>query len=692
MKISKISLKEYGPIKNFNFQPKDFNVIFGRNETGKTTLVEALTSILFKKTRLRYGKPKDINIELEMDKKTVSLPSVKQGSIISRIEIASLLYIPASESDLYKSDSQKTFWDSLKLMLSQTGTQIPFAILIKKLREGIGYQPKENNWKEEKRKLIENYKKRFEQLKIYIKEIGEIENKKKNLKNMTETYAQLTTELNEIEKFKKYRFYQQVKKLYEDYIDKKNSLVFYQRYSEENLKKWTELEIKKSTLDNQLSEKKETEKEIYTLTEEYNRISKKLELIENHGIKNDVNRYKEIEKEPTFFYPILIFLIGFILLILSFRLNFSILIPLLTFLFSIISVTLVAIKQSRIKIKNLRREQFVIDTKLILPEVKDFEDIEQKIQFFENEKIRIGAVIDTKKERLAHLNSAITTEEIDKKIEELREKSGCAEITQLKKKVEEKKSIENEIRGQGAELSKYLDEKDETKWQRLIDEKKVPPPLKEIDVSKADDIENELKILKKTIEQTQSEIMMFEQIKKKEYNISDEKSVLQEIAELNKCLENYEFELQAVKKGEEILNQMSSELDNFIENLIYGEDSLSEYFYLVTQKYNKVRIENKNFIVVDTAGSEFPLELLSSGAKDQLLICFRLSALKKLFPKGTFLLLDDAFIFADQERRYRLVGLLKKFVNEGNQVIYFTSDEHSKDLLIEHGAYLAVLQ
>ncbi|MEO0162580.1 MAG: AAA family ATPase [candidate division WOR-3 bacterium] len=691
MKILKISLKDYGPIKDFYLQVKDFNVIFGANETGKTAIVEALTSILLK-GKTRYGKPKDINIELEMGKKKINLSSTKQAPIISKTEITSLLYIPASESDLYKSDSQIRFWDTLKLMLSQAGTQTPFANLIEKLRKGIGYTPKEDNWNKEKTRLIENDKNRLEQLKNYIREIGDIEIKKKNLKNMTETYAQLTAELDEIEKFKKYRFYQQVKKLYDDYIDKKNSLMLYQRYSEEDLKKWTELEIKKSTLEKQLNEKKEIEKEFHNLIDEYNKISRTLELIEKHAVREKINQFKEIEKEPNFFYPLLIFLTGFIFLILSFRLNLPILIPLFMFLLSIIGVTATAIKKSRIRIKQLRKEQFVIDTKLILPEVKDFEDIERKIQILEDEKIKIDAIIATKKEYLNNLNSIVTIETFEKEIEDLRKKSGCADIAQLKKRIEEKSSIENEIRGLGAELTKYLDEKDHSKWQRLIDEKKVPLPLKkEVDISNADEIENELKNLKKQIEQIQSEIKIFEEVKRKQYNITEETEVLQEIAELDTRLKNYEFELQAVKKAEEILKQMSNELDNFIENLIYGEDSLSEYFYSVTQRYNKVKIENRNFIAVDTEGNEYPIELLSSGAKDQLLICFRLAALKKLFPEGTFLILDDAFIFADWQRRCRLVELLKKFVDEGNQVIYFTSDEHSRDLLAQHGAEVVTL-
>jgi len=111
----------------------------------------------------------------------------------------------------------------------------------------------------------------------------------------------------------------------------------------------------------------------------------------------------------------------------------------------------------------------------------------------------------------------------------------------------------------------------------------------------------------------------------------------------------------------------------------------------VTRKYKKIKIENQDFVAVDEEGNEYPINLLSSGARDQLLLCFRFSALKKLFPAGIFLLLDDAFIFADWERRCRLAELLKKFVDEGNQVFYFTSDEHSRDLLARYGASVTTL-
>ncbi len=171
----------------------------------------------------------------------------------------------------------------------------------------------------------------------------------------------------------------------------------------------------------------------------------------------------------------------------------------------------------------------------------------------------------------------------------------------------------------------------------------------------------------------------------------DEKDVLKEINELEDRLKNYCLELEAVKRATDILNQMSNELDTFLEDLLAGDNSLSAYFEFVTQRYQKVKIHDQDFVVVDNQGQELPVEVLSSGARDQLLICFRFSALRKIFTDGAFLILDDAFIFADWERRRRLAELLKKTVEEGNQVFYFTSDKHSRDLIAEFGAKIITL-
>ena len=83
-------------------------------------------------------------------------------------------------------------------------------------------------------------------------------------------------------------------------------------------------------------------------------------------------------------------------------------------------------------------------------------------------------------------------------------------------------------------------------------------------------------------------------------------------------------------------------------------------------------------------------EFLSTGVKEQLMIALRiLFARHYLKEQPCFLLLDDAFQHSDWERRERLVDHVIRLVLEsGWQVFYFTMDDHLRDLFKQKGMEL----
>ena len=689
MKIKEIRIKDYGPINDFSLAPGNFEIVFGLNESGKTTIVEALTYILFKRNlqTLRYGRPEDINIAIESANKIYRLPAKKLNIELPGGDISSLLYVQASESSLYeKLTGGARFWDNIKLMLSQGSQYISFAKLGEKVFEAVGLMPKKTEWKRDKQNIIDNEKYRSEELSRYINDIGEIEKKRLELIHLSEEYEKLKKELKALENYKNYKNYREVSNLYGSYFDKKNGLLEYERYKDEYFEEWQKLEADlKSRL--QLEENfKDTDSEIKILGKKRVELNKVLEILEREGFEDKIATMQETKKEPSTIYAIAAFFAGFLSLLLTFRFGLTLIIPIAIFALSVILFITYVHKKTAVLRSTYQKSELLERAKVLLPDVSNLDEILERISHLKNEYTKYETSMNEKQAVLIKLSAGKTIPQIEVMINALRNKTGLAEFSQFQHKINEKRKIKQELGELSSRIFGFLSEKDETKWSRLIQERKTEPLDKEYDLSREKDLRAKFVTIEEKIKHLRGDIEIFEKVKRTQFNLTDDHEAYIGFAQLQKRLHEYELEKEAALNAAQIFNQLSSEMDDFIEGITQGEASLSNYFQLVTDRYKKVVVRNKEFLVIDDKDRELPSDKLSSGAKDQLLLCFRFAALKKLYPQGTFLILDDAFLFADWQRRRKLAELLKKFVEDGNQVIYLTSDDHTRDLFKELGA------
>jgi uncharacterized protein YhaN len=82
----------------------------------------------------------------------------------------------------------------------------------------------------------------------------------------------------------------------------------------------------------------------------------------------------------------------------------------------------------------------------------------------------------------------------------------------------------------------------------------------------------------------------------------------------------------------------------------------------------------------------FKVAELSTGAKEQTLLALRLGiALYLLKQDRMFLILDDAFQHSDWIRRDGLVDQFVDLASQGWQILYFTMDDHIRDLFESKG-------
>lgn len=114
-------------------------------------------------------------------------------------------------------------------------------------------------------------------------------------------------------------------------------------------------------------------------------------------------------------------------------------------------------------------------------------------------------------------------------------------------------------------------------------------------------------------------------------------------------------------------------------------DYIMKPLELLTHRYTEVKLEEDTLKVSD-AFHDFRLEELSTGAREQVLLALRIGfAMKLLKQESLFLILDDAFQYSDWERRVWLMDMMVRLAGEGWQIIYFTMDDHIKQLFESKG-------
>lgn len=693
MRIKKINIQNYGPIKNLTITPGNFELIFGLNESGKTAIVEALTYVLFKRspTPLRYGKPENTIVQIEEDEILYTLPAKKKNIEMPSGDIANLLYVQASESSIYDSKDEASFWDGIKALLSKVGKGVPLVKLDDKIFEAVGLSPKKAEWKKEKQSLIATEQKRRDELGMYLKRIGETEKKETELAHLSERYDNLKKELKQIEDYKNFKNYQEISNLYNAYLEEKTHLQEYARYKYEYLTQWQGLEAEKKSRLKDENKLKEVKAETKDLEREISELKNKEKIIELEDFKSCIAKAQAAVKVLPIIYPLLFLSAATIIFILSFFLTIPKIPAAGILIFSCALFIYFWYKTKKARKKLAEKNKWLTKAQKLFPDISNFTELIHKIETMEKTQIEKKILLTEKTKFIEHLSKEQTLANIEKGISDLRNKTGIAELSDLKKKIDTKRKIDTELSKLDGKISGMLSERDVKKWERIIKEMKTKRPEKEPDIISEKDLKNEVQKIEERINELTREIKIFKEVEQTKFNITDDRSAFIQYDRLQKTLENYTLEKKAALIVREIFKKMSSELDEFIHDIITGNDSLSEYFKSVTDRYDEVEIENRNFIVKQRDGRKFNADDLSSGAKDQLLLCFRLAALKHIFPKGSFLILDDAFIFADWSRRQKLVDLLKKFIQDGNQVIYLTSDNHTRDILKASGARITTI-
>lgn len=635
MKIENIKINSFGKIndKEYNLSEK-INLIYGKNEAGKSTLLKFIQNIF-------YGTSKN-----------------KKGKYFSDYD----LYKPWGEGDFsgkikYKLDSGKTFEvyreftkknpkiynENLEdiskqfnidknmgseFFFEQTKVdEFMFLSSIVSMQQEVKLNKQDQNVYIQKIANLAgtgddniSYKKAIDKLnKKQLDEVGTDRSQGKPINLSINKINKYESEIKELEDYKKKQY------IIEDEINKLNNEIEKEKIKEKYLKELKEkkeiekIEIEKINLNKNIIEKNEEiiKQKRYELNlllnqKEKNKLNNKCEI-------NNVNKLRINNK----IYFVLIF-IFIILNIISFVLTNNLCLSLILLIPIILTFLYYFIKRNNIKKQNIKITEKI-----------------NKINYELNEKINC---IENEIKLLEKNN-----EEPKKEIEKINQKINT-EINLERQKIKNKYiyKIDNDdlnILFNCIDFNEVIDN-----IQNLIRQKELN--LNTLQLNKKNIINN-LEDLVNTQELLEIEKQNYEELKEKNNKINTARILLGEAYE---------------KMKNSVTPKFTSNLSDNIMRISNG-------------KYKRVTVNDEDGIIVELPNGEYvSAERLSGGTIEQLYLSLRLSMAKEISDENMPIILDEAFAYYDDERLENTLKFLIENFKE-NQIILFTCTNREKEVL-----------
>lgn len=714
--IKKIILKNFGKFKEKQFDLSPVTVFYGKNESGKTTIFDAL---MIKLTELKgtesdakklqrygkYDKEKDILLESEIKDK------------IPTEVFKNILAIRAGEISLDLTNKKFSDEISSKIMASE----VNLAALKSEIDKKANSSDKKLSLNKEKNILIDKYNKIKEQieqtqkkikendnLKFQLKQLSEqLENKKNEYQEKKSRYTQLENEINKLTKVQELKNIKESLNKIIDYEELNKKIKAYKEINEEEIEKFAskekelpviskEEELKKNNLRELREKRKACEEKIKNFNS--NISEKDIEEIETK--LNEIN--KKNAKIETIFKALAI-LIPLLTIILVLTLKNLFILPFLSL--SIIPIFLLF--QNR-KISNLEKEKILSK----LPEEKRKEEYINQLKF--EIKNKTNSLKESEKEladlkekenslekELEELNTKKTT--IEKELREFLFNQNATSIKELY----ERKTNQNAQKKQLEKLKNDIitnfkqSNIEEIKKELLIKKSQFEAEgIFESDYN--DDNLRKLKIEKDKVSREIEHIM--QEIRILENKISENNGKLSNTSELLNQYEKLEKEkIETNNKISEIIKTQNaySKISTIISEIMkdvsltfnqLAKEISSEFgeFFPHFKEVDISSINNiENFYIKDKYEQKRSISHLSTGTRDMFLLAFRILLAKK-FGIGKFLILDEPFLALDDERIEKMLDIIEKFYKENKwQLIFLTKDLTLKKLILKKFGQIA---
>lgn len=630
MKINKLKINAYGKLKDKEIKfENNINIIYGKNEAGKSTLLNFISNCFYGISKNKKGK--DISdferympwagedfsgkMEYELDnqeKFEIFRDFRKKNPKIFNEEMEDI----SKEFNIDKNKGNEFFYEQTKIdealflstvVVNQQEVKLEKQqqnVLIQKIANLVGTGEDNVSFKRamdrmDRRRLDEigTDRSRERPINIVTKRIDELEKEKQELEKYENIKYEIEEDKNilkkQIENLENENQYLKEIKLINENEKIENEKI----KLKENLKH--ENETKTKEIKNKINEIRLNHEDIF---EENEKIKEK---------KDTLNKKQIISLVVVLFMNMLQFIL---IRNIYFNCIFLLTIP-MALIFAVISKNKITNKQSNIK--------------------KHLEKAESEINSLKQEK-----------------------ELLEKNNDELEE-----EINKLKNEYQLKINSENE-----KIKNKYFNQIEETKIDELAKLENI-----NLEIQKVENGLNHKKIELHTLD------LDNKNIEPKLENLSNIEEELVKNTEKMMSLRSLEKSIYLAK---EVLEQSYEKMKNTVTPKFTEE--LSRTIAEITNgKYNKVRLNDDTGLVVESEnGNYIPVSRLSVGTIDQLYLSLRLAMVENLSEEKMPIILDETFAYYDTERLENILRYIAERFSD-HQVMIFTCTHRERELLEE---------
>ena len=255
--------------------------------------------------------------------------------------------------------------------------------------------------------------------------------------------------------------------------------------------------------------------------------------------------------------------------------------------------------------------------------------------------------LEKQEQEKQNLNNLIET------LEQLKE-------NQEKAKQEELKRLEDEYNLKLKFIEKY---EEENNIQEILN-------FKENNESTKENLEEEIKKINKLNDEKNYNKNQIEIL---ESNLNEVFEVENELEDLNNQIEEMTVKLNILEKTKEFLAQAKEQFSSKYLNKMQ-ENFIKNTEYILKKNIDTSVDVNLN-VKINEKGSNKDLKYFSTGYKDLIYICMRLSLIDSLFEEEKpFIILDDPFANLDEQKLENAIDLIKT-KSEEYQIIYFVCHE-----------------